>query len=86
MGGLYLWGKELAATRFMNLAIASATVGAFLGMRPMVRITMLWLLLWLVLKIAQQLRGSRLSPIAPLWLATLGHIIFWKDLAKLLSW
>jgi prepilin signal peptidase PulO-like enzyme (type II secretory pathway) len=86
MGALYLRGKKSAAASLMPLAIAVATVGGFLGMRPVVRITIMWLLLWLVLKLAQHIRDGRLTPLAPLWLATLLHIIFWKPLADMLSW
>jgi prepilin signal peptidase PulO-like enzyme (type II secretory pathway) len=86
MGVLYLRGRKSAAANLAPLAIAAATVGAFLGVRPVVRITVLWLLLWLALKLAQRMRDRRLTPLAPLWLATLLHIIFWKDLAALWSW
>ncbi len=86
MGALYLRGKKVVATSLAPLMIAAATVGGFLGMRPVVRITIMWLVLWLVFRFLQQIRGGRLTPLAPLWLATMLHIVYWKDLSQYFSW
>jgi prepilin signal peptidase PulO-like enzyme (type II secretory pathway) len=86
MGAAYLRKKEAALSRFRSLAMASATVGAFLGLRPVVRITAATLLGWLAARILRRSSDAQLSPLVILWLATLLHIILWKQLAAGFSW
>jgi leader peptidase (prepilin peptidase)/N-methyltransferase len=76
---------ELAAL-LLNAALALGTIGGFLGLRPIVRIT----LVWLVAAIAARgfLRGEmwRRNVLAPLWPLALLHIVFWKHVAPWLNW
>jgi leader peptidase (prepilin peptidase)/N-methyltransferase len=86
MGAVHLRGKRAAVAPLRSLAIASAVVGGFLGLRPIVRIIALTLLGWLVARILRPTSGMRLSPLVFLWFATLFHIVFWKQLAGAFSW
>jgi prepilin signal peptidase PulO-like enzyme (type II secretory pathway) len=86
MGVATLRGKTELSPRLAAMARAAAVVGAFLGLRAIVRITGLWLA-GLVFTLAARPRGEKaLSPLAPLWLATFVHLLFWKRLAELVSW
>jgi hypothetical protein len=68
------------------MALAAATVGAFLGLRPIVRITLLWFVGWVTLRALRSREAAPLTPLLPLWLATLVHLVLWKQLAAALSW
>jgi leader peptidase (prepilin peptidase)/N-methyltransferase len=74
------------AALLLNAAMALGTIGGFLGLRPIVRIT----LAWLVATIAGRalLRGDawRRNALAPLWPLALVHIVFWKHVAPWLNW
>ncbi len=69
----------------LNLAAGAGLVGAAFGLRPMVRIAALWLP---GVAVVRQFRrqGRQVSYLAPLWLATLLHLVLWKQLAALVSW
>jgi hypothetical protein len=86
MAALRLRGKQAAITSLRSLAMAAAVVGSFLGVRAIVRIAAMWLIGWLLTRLWRPASGVRLSPLIPLWLATLAHIVFWKRLAETLSW
>jgi prepilin signal peptidase PulO-like enzyme (type II secretory pathway) len=86
LGVATLRGKRLIAPRLSAMARASAVVGAFLGLRPIVRITMMWLLAFVVIRALRAREGAALSPLAPLWLATFAHLLLWKQLAAAFSW
>ncbi len=86
MGGLYLRGQRAAAAPLRSLAMAGGAVGGFLGLRPIVRITALWLVAWLAMRVLPPGDGRRLTPLAALWFATLAHIVLWKHLANAVSW
>jgi prepilin signal peptidase PulO-like enzyme (type II secretory pathway) len=86
MGAVYLRGKRAAIAPLRSLAMASAVVGGFLGLRPVVRIAVLALLGWLVARVLRPASGARLSPLMILWFATFFHIAFWKPLAAAFSW
>jgi hypothetical protein len=70
--------------------MAGAVVGAFLGLRPAVRITVMcaaaWLVTWLIVRMLPGESRKRLTPLAALWCATLAHLVFWKPLAGAFSW
>jgi leader peptidase (prepilin peptidase)/N-methyltransferase len=86
MGVLHLRGMHTAIAPLRSLAMAAAVVGGFLGVRAIVRITAMWLVGWLLTRLWRPASGVRLSPLVPLWLATLVHIVFWKRLAETFSW
>ncbi len=86
MGALYLRGKRTAIAPLRSLAMASAVVGGFLGLRPIVRITVLTLIGWLAARFLRSASGMRLSPLVILWSATFVHLAFWKQLAAAFSW
>lgn len=73
--------------RFLrNAAIASAIAGGFLGLRPIVRIFVLWLLGLVAGRGFKAATAIRLSPLLILWAVVLLHIACWGPLAKLFSW
>ena len=86
MGAVYLRGKRTAIEPLRSLAMASAVIGGFLGLRPIVRIIALTLVGWLFTRIVRPTNGMRLSPLVILWLATFFHIAFWKQFAGAFSW
>jgi len=69
----------------LNLAAAFALVGAGFGLRPVVRIAAMWLPGIPVVRYFRG-QGRAVSYLAPLWLATLVHLLLWKPLAALVSW
>lgn len=81
-------GKTEHSAVLINVAAALGTVGAFLGLRPGVRITLAWLVALAAFKLLSWTRISRrrISPLAPLWLATMVHVVLWKQIAPLLNW
>jgi leader peptidase (prepilin peptidase)/N-methyltransferase len=86
MGAVYLRGKRTAIAPLRSLAMASAIVGGFLGLRPVVRIIALTIIGWMVSRFPRAASGATLSPLVILWFATLFHIAFWKPLAAAFSW
>jgi len=86
MGVLHFRGKRAETLAYRSLALAAAVVGGFLGLRAIVRITALWLISWLIVRAINRRQSAVLTPLAPLWIATLLHIIFWKQLAAAFSW
>ena len=94
--GAAAWLVPLAATRrrssdsmkrfLRNAAIASAIAGAFLGLRPIVRIFAIWLLTLAVRRVIAVKWPVAVSPLLLLWAATLVHILWWNRLADLFSW
>ncbi|HEX6961844.1 MAG TPA: prepilin peptidase [Lacipirellula sp.] len=86
IGVAYFRKKNVAKFTLESMAIAGATVGAFVGLRPMVRVTALWLTAWLIALALCRFKRRRLTPLASLWFATLVHICFWKPLATMFSW
>jgi prepilin signal peptidase PulO-like enzyme (type II secretory pathway) len=85
MGAVYLRGKRTAIAPLRSLTMASAIVGGFLGLRPVVRIIALTLVGWLTVRILRP-TSSNLSPLVILWFATFFHIVLWKQLAGAFSW
>ena len=86
-GGIaYFLRKREALNTLRSLAMAGAVVGAFLGLRPAVRITAICAVAWLIARMLPGDARNRLTPLALLWCATLGHLVFWKPLAGVLSW
>lgn len=75
---------DLARTA-LNLAAGFALVGAGFGLRPIVRIAALWLPGVPMVRYFRR-HGRAVSYLAPLWLASLLHLILWKPLAALFSW
>jgi leader peptidase (prepilin peptidase)/N-methyltransferase len=86
MGTLYLRGKHAAVKQLRSMAMAAAVVGAFLGVRAVVRTTAIWIVGWLASRFWRPAGELQLAPLVPLWLATIAHIVFWKPLAAMLSW
>lgn len=81
----YARKRHDAARVLFNLAAGAAIVGSGFGLRPVVRIAALWLPgVPFVRHFRKQ--GRHVSYLAPLWLATLLHLILWKPLAALFSW
>ena len=89
-GTAYFLRKREALNALRSLAMAGAVVGGFLGLRPAVRITFIcaaaWLIIWLIAWTLRIENRKRLTPLALLWCATLGHIVLWKPLAAAFSW
>ncbi|WP_428304603.1 prepilin peptidase [Lacipirellula sp.] len=76
-----------AMKRFLrNAAIASAVTGAFLGLRPVVRIFGLWLGGIIAARGLRNAMKVRLSPLLVLWGVTLLHLSLWGRLSDLFSW
>jgi len=87
LGARHLRGRRSDVNGSLSsMALGAAVVGGFVGLRAMVRITVLWLIGWLILRVARTRDGSPLTPLAALWLATLLHLMFWKQLAVAFSW
>jgi hypothetical protein len=86
MAAMYLRGKRTAIEPLRSLARATAVVGGFLGLRPIVRIIALTLVGWLVAKFARRAGDQRLSPLVVIWMATFVHIAFWKHFSEAFSW
>ena len=84
-GALFLRGRTAAAPALLRLALAFGLTGGFLGLRPIVRVAILWLPGALAVR-GLQMRGRTLGYIWPLWLATLVHLIGWRHFAPLLNW
>lgn len=77
--------KQRASSRLVNLAWAAAAVGAYVGLRSMVRITSLWLAAYIVHRAL--FRQKKLAgPLLLLWLTTLAHILLWKAIAAHVTW
>ncbi len=87
LGARHLSGRRSEVNRSLaSMAAGAAVVGGFLGLRAIVRITALWLVGWLILRAVKAPGGSPLTPLAALWIATLLHLVFWKQLAAVFSW
>jgi hypothetical protein len=86
LGVATLRGKTELSPRLDAMARGAAIVGAFLGVRAIVRITGLWLVGLVITLAARRREEKALSPLAPLWLATFVHLLFWKPFAALISW
>jgi prepilin signal peptidase PulO-like enzyme (type II secretory pathway) len=75
-----------SALLMLNAAVMLGSIGGFLGLRPIVRITFAWL----VGTVATRgfLRGEtwRRNVLAPLWPLALVHLVFWKHVAPWLNW
>lgn len=78
-------GQDAAATALGRLAIGLGTVGGFLGLRAVVRTAVIWVALVLLGRFAPA-PISRVGKLTWLWLATLMQIIFWRQLAAIVSW
>jgi prepilin signal peptidase PulO-like enzyme (type II secretory pathway) len=76
-------GRQVA---LLNIAAALGVTGAFLGLRPAVRITLALILAVAAINLLARGKRVRISPLAPLWLAVLVHLIVWKQVAPLLNW
>lgn len=79
-------GRTHWALALFNVAAALGTIGAFLGLRAVVRITLAWLATQLLMRILPQRYRLRPLALAPLWPLTLALIAFWDRLAPLLNW
>jgi leader peptidase (prepilin peptidase)/N-methyltransferase len=78
--------RPAAAAMLVRVAAALGTVGGFLGLQAVVRVAILWLPLALVYRAVQRRRGRDAGYVAPLWVATFVHLLFWKQLAGVISW
>ncbi|RIK76208.1 MAG: hypothetical protein DCC67_14210 [Planctomycetota bacterium] len=79
-------GQGDAFARGFNALAAGAIVGAFLGLRPAVRITVAWLMIAGITTLAMRKSQRRWSSLLTLWLLTLLHLVFWDEFAHLFSW
>jgi leader peptidase (prepilin peptidase)/N-methyltransferase len=86
MGAVYLRGKRTALAPLRSLAMASAIVGGFLGLRSIVRITVLMFFGWVIARLIRPRSGAQLSPLVILWIAAFVHILFWARLSDAFSW
>jgi leader peptidase (prepilin peptidase)/N-methyltransferase len=78
--------QQQPSVRITNLAWAAAVVGAFVGLRAMVRISALWLVLFALHYLFKTRGRTGLSPLLALWLATALHLLLWKQLAAAFTW
>ncbi|MCC6492871.1 MAG: prepilin peptidase [Pirellulales bacterium] len=79
-------GRRDAWARVRNCLLAGGIVGAYLGLRPSVRIAVAWLIAAaLTAAIGARVR-RRWSPLLTLWLLTLLHLLCWRAIAKPFSW
>jgi hypothetical protein len=82
----HLRRKKELLSRLAALAWASGVVGAYLGVRPAVRIAVLWIVAYAIVWLMAWAAGKRVTPLASLWFAVFTHIVFWKQLAALVTW
>jgi leader peptidase (prepilin peptidase)/N-methyltransferase len=78
--------KQQPSERLINLACAAAVVGAFVGLRAMVRISLIWLISFTVVYLFKRRSRAAISPILALWIATALHLLLWKQLAATFTW
>lgn len=78
-------GQHGAAAALLRLAIGLGTVGGFLGLRAVVRTAMIWAGCVLAGRFMPA-PLSRIGRLTWLWAATLVQILFWKQLAAIVSW
>lgn len=78
-------GQRDSFALLRNELLAGGMVGAFLGLRPSVRITFAWMIALAATALVTRF-GRRWSPLLTLWLLTLGHLTYWDELASLFSW
>jgi hypothetical protein len=76
---------ELAAL-LLNAAIALGTIGGFLGLRPIVRVTLVWLVAAIGTRTFVSNSRWRRNVLAPLWPLALVHIAYWKHVAPWFNW
>jgi leader peptidase (prepilin peptidase)/N-methyltransferase len=74
-----------AADAFVRLAIGFGTIGAFLGLRAVVRTAVIWIGCLLIARLLPA-PMNKLGKLTCLWAATLVQISFWKQLAAWVSW
>jgi leader peptidase (prepilin peptidase)/N-methyltransferase len=86
IGAAGLRGKKELPPSLTALAWASGVVGAYLGVRPAVRIAVLWIVAYLISRLLTVPAGKRVTPLASLWFAVFTHIVLWKQLAALVTW
>lgn len=86
LGVAHLRRKKELLSRLAALAWASGVVGAYLGVRPAVRIAVLWIVAYAIVWLMAWAAGKRVTPLASLWFAVFTHIVFWKQLAALVTW
>jgi leader peptidase (prepilin peptidase)/N-methyltransferase len=79
-------GRTAHAAVLFNIAAALGTIGGFLGLHAVVRITLAWLASLLVAKILKGGALNRLGALASLWPLALAHISLWRHIAPLLNW
>lgn len=77
--------RPAAVPALIRLAISFSVAGGFLGLQPIVRVALLWLPGAIAVRFIRQ-RGGSFGYVAPVWLAALLQILFWKPLASLVSW
>jgi prepilin signal peptidase PulO-like enzyme (type II secretory pathway) len=74
------------STALLNTAIALGTIGAFLGLRAVVRVTIVHLLVAVALRLLPERYRPHALVVAPLWPLSLALLMFWRTLAPLLNW
>lgn len=79
-------GRRDAFAQVFNALAAGAITGAFLGLRPAVRITVAWLMVAGVTALVRRRSHRGWSLLFTLWLLTFLHLLFWDELAHLFSW
>jgi leader peptidase (prepilin peptidase)/N-methyltransferase len=81
-----VWRRQQAgaAAALLRLAIGLGTVGGFVGLRAVVRTAMIWAACVLARFLPTPI--ANVGRLSWLWLATLVQILFWKQLAEVVSW
>jgi leader peptidase (prepilin peptidase)/N-methyltransferase len=74
------------ALLLLNGAITLGTIGGFLGLRPIVRITLAWVLAAIAARVFVSGTRWRRNVLAPLWPLALLHIVLWKHVAPWFNW
>ncbi len=72
--------------RRQSVSGALGVIGAFLGLRPVVRITLAWAVLVVLLRAVRRGEKFNFGVVAPLWPLVLLHIVLWKHVSPLLNW
>lgn len=79
-------GHSRYGTRLGNIAAALGVIGAFLGLRPVVRISLVWVAVAAVLRAVRREGKLPIGVVAALWPLVLLHLVLWRHVSPLLNW
>jgi hypothetical protein len=70
---------------FFNTAVALGTIGGFMGLHAVMRITVAWVAIIATARLLNNEKLNSVGALAPLWGLTLAHIVLWNDIAMALN-